>query len=146
MHCNVKKLIGESPAHIPKGLSDSVKGRSVYLESWHWLCARCVQQVCGSAEKALSQPQGCVCASAWGHSAATQSQDSSPASCWMKGSLCSPAQPDSPPFLWARPIPPVPSFSPSLPQDLGGCPMGTLPLYIVHMMTSSPFSLISPPA
>lgn len=125
MHCNMKELMGESTAHIPKGLSDPVKGTSVYLESWHRLCARCVQQVCGSAEKALSQPQGCVCAAAWGHSAATQSQDSSPASCWMKGSLCSPAPPDSPPFLCAQPIPPIPS-SPSLPQDWGRLPHGHL--------------------
>lgn len=80
-HCVLSKQMGESPAHIPKGLSDPVKGRSVYLESWQWLCTRCVQQVCGFAEKALSQPQRCVCAAARGHSAATQSQDSSPALC-----------------------------------------------------------------
>lgn len=47
-----------------KGLSDQVEDRGVYLESWLWLCTRCVQQVCGSAEKALSHPQGCVCAAA----------------------------------------------------------------------------------
>lgn len=116
MHCKVKGLMGESPAHIVKGLLDPVKGRSVYLESWHWLCTRCVQQVCGSAEKAHSQPQGCACAAAWGHSEATQSQDSSPASCWMKGLLCSLARPDSPPFLCARPVPSFPSPS---PQDWG---------------------------
>lgn len=142
MHCNMKELMGESPAHIPKGLLDSVKVSSVYLECWHWLCARCVQQVCGSAEKALSQPQGCVCADAWGHSAATQSQDSSPASCWMKGSLCSQARPGSPPFLCARPIPPVPSFPSPSPQDWGRVPHGYL-VALVSMRTSSPFNPIS---
>lgn len=50
-HCTMKELMGESPAHIPKGLWAPVKGRSVYSASWRWLCARCVQQVCGSAER-----------------------------------------------------------------------------------------------
>ena len=131
--------------------SAPVKGRSVYLESWHRLCTRCVQQVCGSAEKALSQPQGCVCAAAWGHSAATQSQDYSPASCWMKGSLCSPGLtrlsslpvcPTHPTrsFLFPLPLPPPPPPT-SCPKTEGGCPHG----HLDSMRTSSPFSLTSPP-
>lgn len=56
MHCKMKGLMGVGPANILKGLLDAVKCSSVYLKSWHWFCTRCVQQVCGSAEKAFSQP------------------------------------------------------------------------------------------
>lgn len=139
MHFSLKKLMVESPAHIPKGLSDPVRGRSVYLDSWHCLSTRCIEQVCGFSEKALSQPQRCVCAAARGHSAATQSQDSSPAVCWMKGSLCSPVPPDSPPFLCARP---VPSFCSPSPKTEGGSPRGALLLRTVSpIRTSSLFNL-----
>lgn len=127
-------------SHPRKGLSEPVKGRSVYLESWHWVCARCVQQVCGSAEKALSLPQGCVCAAARGHSAATQSWDSSLEPCWMKGSLCSLVWPDPPPFLCAQPVPPfLPSLS--LPKTGTGHPMGTLSLCTVPERSVSPLPL-----
>lgn len=58
------KFMGVSASHCLVALSDpnSVKGRTVYLESWLGFSARCVQQVCGFAEKAFSQPQRCACA------------------------------------------------------------------------------------
>lgn len=54
--CRVK-----APAHIPnKGFQMGRRG--VYLASFLWLCAGCVRQVCGSAEKALFTTTGtCLC-------------------------------------------------------------------------------------
>lgn len=92
----------------------------------------------------FSQPQGRVCAAAWGHSAATQSPDSSPASCWMKGSLCSPGSTrlSSLPVCPAHPTYSFLSLS-FTPKREVGCPMDSS-LRTEGACSVSPLSLSKP--
>lgn len=65
MRRDIKRAEGSESLSRPyRDLSDPVKDRGVYLKHWLRVCVRCVQQVCSSTQKALSQPQGCVCAAA----------------------------------------------------------------------------------
>lgn len=121
MCCSIKrheKLL----SHPHTGLS--VKDSDVYLERWLLLCVRCVQQVCSSTQKVLSQPQGCVCAAAWGHSSSSTELGffSCPSGEWRPRCVPLP-RPDSPPFLCAQPIPPIPSFSSLSPKPRETAPL-----------------------
>lgn len=124
---NIKRAEGsESFSRPHKDLSDPMKDMGVYLKRWLRVCVRCVQQVCSSTQKALSQPQGCVCAAAWGHSNSRTEQGffSSPGAEWRV--RCVPlARLESPPFLCAQPIPPIPSFSSLFPKTKGDRPISS---------------------
>lgn len=138
-HCNMKEFTGESASHCPEVLSDpnSVKGRTVYLESWLGFSTRCVQQVCGFAEKAFSQPQRCACAALWSHSAGLTEPAFFPSLVLNEGLavFASPAR------LSSLPVCPTRSFlSRSLhppPNSKGGCPMGTMSFCMVAIRTNS---------
>lgn len=138
MSCNIKRQ-AKPLSHPHKGLL--VKDRRVYLELWLQLCVRCVPQVCSSTHKVLSQPQGCVCAAAWGHSSTRTELGffSCPSAEWRARCVPLP-RPDSPPFLCAQPIPPIPSFSSLSPKPRETAPLAvsTVPLGPVHCSVSSP--------
>lgn len=146
-HCSMKELLGERPAHIPKkafqlqsragvftlraGTSSAlgVSSRSVALQRRPFHSHRGVFVL---LREAIQLP----------HRARIILR---PRAEW-RARCVPPARPDSPPFLCAQPIPPVPSFPPHPhpPPPLkteGGCPHG----HLVSMRTGSPFSLTSPP-
>lgn len=142
MRRNMKELMSESPAHIPKkvfqiqsragvftlragtGSVQGVSSRSVALQRRPFHSHRGVFVL---LREAIQQP----------HRARILLQ---PCAEW-RACCVPPTRPDSPPFLCAQPIPPVPSFPTPSPKTEGGSPMGTLSLCIVPVRTSSPLSL-----